>query len=134
MKRIALAAALFACISTPFAQYMKPIPPSQPREIEAPKQMGDAPKSTVTATAIRVEVPKHTCEPKPVFPAGAALMAQENRRKAFDRDLENYKACMSAYFDARKAMHEANAALHKGAIEEYNATVKAINEAMEAAR
>ena len=133
MKRITLAAALLACAGTPFAQYMKP-PPAPPREIEAPKQPADAPRPGVATAAPRVEVPKHKCEPRPVFPSGASQMAQENRRKNFERDLENYKACMSAYFDERKAMHEMNAALHKGAIEEYNATVKAINEAQEAAR
>ena len=132
MKRIALAAALFACASTPLAQ-MRP-PPAPPREIEAPRQQTDGPRPGVAATAPRVDIPKHTCEPKPVFPAGASQLAQENRRRAFERDLENYKTCMSAYFDTHKAMHEANAALHKSAIEEYNATVKAINEAQEAAR
>jgi hypothetical protein len=131
MKRFTLAGTLLACASVAFAQMYAP-PPTQP-QLEAPKQRSDT-APAAAAPAPQVNLPKSQCEPKPVFPAGATQLAMENKRRAFDRDFEKYKTCMTAYIDERKAMHEANAALHKAAIDEYNATMKAVNEAREANR
>ena len=131
MKRFTLAAALLACSTMPFAQMYMP-PPTQP-QIEAPKQRTDTPQAAA-ASAPQVNVPKYSCEPKPQFPGGAAMRAMDLKRKQFERDIENYKKCMIAYIDERKAMHDANLAMHKAAIEEYNGTMKTINEALEANR
>jgi len=109
MKRFCLAAALLACSTLPLAQTSTPPP--------AP-----------------VNIPKYSCEPKPEFPGGIAMRAMETKRKQFDRDVENYRKCMLAYIEERRAMHEANQTLHKAAVDDYNATMKALNEAMEAAR
>ena len=131
MKRLTLAAALLACTTLPLAQMYSP--PPTPRTMEAPQQKSEPAKPT-TVPAAHVEVAKFNCEPKPVFPGGAAMRAMENKRRQYERDIENYKKCMLGYIEERKAMHEANLAMHKAAIEEYNATMKAINDAMEANR
>ncbi len=133
MKRIALAAVLLACATPPFAQYKAP-PAAPALPIEAPQQRTNAPGATMASAAPLVDVPKYKCEPKPVFPGGAAMRAVDNKRRQFERDLESYKKCMMAYIEERKAMHEANTTLHKAAIEEYNTTMKEVNAALEAAR
>jgi hypothetical protein len=109
MKRICLAAALLACTTVPFAQTSTPPP--------AP-----------------VNIPKYRCEPKPEFPGGIAMRTMESKRKQFNSDVENYRKCMLAYIEERTAMNEANQTLYKAAVADYNATMKALNEAMEAAR
>jgi hypothetical protein len=129
MKRLTLAAIL-ACAGTAFAQYTSP---SAPPQIEAPKQREVA-KPAVASAAPAVNLPKSNCEPKPQYPAGAAQYVLENRKKVFERDFENYKKCMMAYIDERKAMHEANAALHKAAVDEFNATMKAVTDAQQSGR
>lgn len=131
MKRLTLAAALLACPGMPFAVEYMPMTTSP--QVEAPKQRTEPPKAGAMPT-VHVEVPKYNCEPKPVFPGGAAMRAMENKRRQYERDIENYKKCMLGYIEERKAMHEANLNMHKAAIEEYNTTMKEINEAMEANR
>jgi hypothetical protein len=131
MKPLTLAAALMTCTTLPLAQMYSP--PPTPRTMEAPQQKSEPAKPTAVPAA-HVEVAKFNCEPKPVFPGGAAMRAMENKRRQYERDIENYKKCMLGYIEERKAMHEANLAMHKAAIEEYNATMKSINDAMEANR
>ncbi len=131
MKRLTLAAALLACAGMPFAAEYMPMTPSP--TVDAPKQRTETPAPTAVPAA-HVVVAKYNCEPRPVFPGGAAMRAMENKRRQYERDIENYKKCMLGYIEERKAMHEANLAMHKAAIEEYNSTMKAINEAMEANR
>jgi hypothetical protein len=132
MKRLTLAAALLASTTLPLAQ-MYNAPPT-PRTMEAPQQKSEPAKPTTVVPAAHVEVAKFNCEPKPVFPGGAAMRAMEGRRAKYEKDIENYKKCMLGYIEERKAMHESNLAMHKAAIEEYNTTMKAINDAMEANR
>jgi hypothetical protein len=131
MKRLTLATALLAFSTLPLAQMYSP--PPTPRTMDAPQQKNEPAKPTVVPAA-HVEVAKWSCEPKPVFPGGAAMRAMENKRKQYERDIENYKKCMLGYMEERKAMHESNTAMHKAAIDEYNATMKSINDAMEANR
>jgi hypothetical protein len=133
MKRIALAAALLACTTLPLAQmYMPPAAPQAPPE--APKQRATDSAPAAPKPLPQVTVAKYNCEPKPAFPGGAAMRAMDNKRKQFERDMENYKQCMTSYIDERKAFHEANLAMHKAAIEEYTTTMKTVNEALQANR
>jgi hypothetical protein len=104
MKRISIAAALAFCATGALAQ---------------------APVS---------DVPTPKCGPKPVFPSGTTNLAGEARRRAFERDIETYKACMMKYIDDRKAATLANQSAYTAAIAEYNETMTAINAAVEAAR
>ncbi len=133
MKRLTLAAALLACAVTPFAAEYMPQTQTPPQQMDAPKQRPEAAKASAVPAA-HVEVAKWNCEPRPVFPGGAAMRAMENKRRQYERDIDNYKKCMLAYMEERKAMHEANQNMHKAAIEEYNATMKSINDAIEANR
>lgn len=109
MKRIALAAALVVCATSAFAQDAK------------------------TAAPV-VDIPKPKCEPKPVFPESTTLRGGEGRRRAFDKDLANYKTCMSAYMEEHKARTFAHQNAYKGAVEDYNATMKEVNAAIERSR
>ena len=77
------------------------------------------------------EVPKTKCEPKPVLP-GARMMEESNIRRNFQRDLDQYKKCMNTYLEERKATIKANEAAANAAIEEYNATMKALTDAQKA--
>jgi hypothetical protein len=73
------------------------------------------------------DVPKPKCEPKPEYP-GRPAMTVESRRKAFDRDMKAYKDCIMAYIEDRKASIKAHDAAANGAVDEYNALMKKINE------
>ena len=77
------------------------------------------------------DVPKLKCEPKPELP-GARMMEEVSVRKRFQADLEIYKKCMTAYLDERKAVIKANETAANAAIEEYNATMKALADAQKA--
>ena len=74
------------------------------------------------------EVPKHKCEPKPVLP-GARLMEDASVRKRFQRDIDAYKTCMKAYADERATMAKAHTDAGNAAINEYNDTMKAMQDA-----
>jgi hypothetical protein len=75
-----------------------------------------------------LEVPKLACEPKPSLP-GPRMREEPAAMRNFKRDLDKYKACMTAYLDARKASMKAHEAAANTAVEEYNATMKALNDA-----
>ena len=74
------------------------------------------------------DVPKHKCEPKPVLP-GQRLMEDASVRKRFQRDIDTYKGCMKAYADERAAMAKAHTDAGNAAINEYNDTMKAMQDA-----
>ena len=78
-----------------------------------------------------VDVPKHKCQPKPELP-GAKLMEEASVRKRFQSDLDNYKKCMKEYSDARNSMAKAHIDAANEAINEYNATIKALQDAQKA--
>ena len=77
------------------------------------------------------DVPKFKCEPKPVLP-GARMMEEASVRKRFQTDLDEYKKCMNAYLEERKATIKANEVAANAAIEEYNGTMKALQDAQKA--
>ena len=109
MKRIFLAAVLFACASTPFAQ-----------TAEAPK-------------VPPVEVPKPKCGTQPQHPGKLEGLQSDSRRRAFERDLKAYDECMKTFIEERKAIMKANQEAASAAVEEFNAFVKKVNEARAAA-
>ena len=80
-----------------------------------------------------VEVAKPACDPKPVFP-GHLAMQSENRRKQFQHEMEKYKECMVSYIDVRKATSQANTEAANAAVDEFNTTMKKINDDLAAAR
>ena len=73
------------------------------------------------------EVPKPKCE-KPVQPM-AAMMQDANSRKRLQRDIDAYKGCMKAYADERAAAAKAHMEAGNAAINEYNETIKALQDA-----
>lgn len=74
------------------------------------------------------EVPKHKCEPKPQLPM-RAVMNDNAVRKKFQREIDEYKSCMKAYADERAAVAKAHTQAGNAAIDEYNETMKALQEA-----
>ena len=85
------------------------------------------------ADAPKTDVPKPACDPKPEFP-GRLAMQSDNRRKQFQKEMDTYKECMVAFIDARKAAAQANTEAANGAVDEFNNTMKKINEAITAAK
>lgn len=83
----------------------------------------------VTASAQQpVEVPKAKCEPVPVMPS-RNMMNDKMVRRTFDNDLKTYKECMTGYLDQRKAVIAANTEAANTAINDFNAVMKALNDA-----
>ena len=78
-----------------------------------------------------VDVPKPKCEPKPVLP-GSRLMEEPSVRRRFQSELDNYKKCMKDYSDARNAIAKAHIDAANEAINEYNVTIKALQDAQKA--
>ena len=85
-----------------------------------------------TAFAQAPEVAKHKCEPKPEYPGRLALQS-DTRRGLYEREVKAYQACMNKYLDERKVVMKANEESANAAIAEYNAVMKALNAAQEAA-
>ena len=77
------------------------------------------------------EIPKHKCEPKPSLP-GPRMMEEPRVRKTFQSDVETYKKCMKAYADERAAAAKAQTDAGNAAINEYNDTMKALQDAQAA--
>lgn len=77
------------------------------------------------------DVPKHKCEPKPQLP-GQRMMQEPNVAKNFKRELDAYRTCMKAYADERAAVAKAHTDAGNAAINEYNDTMKALNDAQQA--
>jgi hypothetical protein len=87
--------------------------------------------SAIAAAEQPPEIPKHKCEPKPVLP-GPRMMQEPNVRKNFQKEVETYKNCMKAYADERAAAAKAHTDAGNAAINEYNDTMKALQEAQAA--
>jgi hypothetical protein len=75
-----------------------------------------------------IDVPRMKCEPKPVLP-GPRMRQETSAMNNFNRDLEKYKQCMTAYLDERKAAMKANEEAANAAVKDYNDTMKALNDA-----
>ena len=73
------------------------------------------------------EVPKAKCE-KPQPPM-RAMMQDASTRKRFQREVDEYKGCMKAYADERAAAAKAHTDAGNAAINEYNETIKALQDA-----
>jgi hypothetical protein len=80
-----------------------------------------------------VAVPKPACDPKPEFP-GHLAMQSDTRRKQFQRDMDKYKECMVAFIDVRKATAQANTEAANAAVDEFNTTMKKINDGIASAK
>jgi len=85
------------------------------------------------ALAQGVEVPKPKCEPKPKY-LGFKMMQDKSVKRLFDSDLKKYQECMKAYTAEREAAIKAHTAAGNAAIDEYNATMKELEEAQKASR
>ncbi|HTS84861.1 MAG TPA: hypothetical protein VMG61_07130 [Usitatibacter sp.] len=88
---------------------------------------------SISAPAVSLaEAPKLKCEPKPEYP-GHLAMQSDNRKKAFEKELNAYKDCVNAYLNDRKVAMKSEEDAANGAIAEYNDVMKKINEAQKAA-
>jgi len=81
--------------------------------------------SAMVAAQQPSDVPGPKCD-KPRRP-GESLMDEGTVRRQYEREIKSYRECMVAFIDARKASIKAHEAAANGAIEEYNATMKALN-------
>jgi hypothetical protein len=61
-------------------------------------------------------------------------MQTEDRRNRFVKSVENYKACMLAFVEERKAVIKANETAARAAIESFNVRMKQLNDEQEKAR
>ena len=77
------------------------------------------------------DVPPFKCEPKPQLP-GARLMEEPSVRKRFQGEVDAYKKCMTEYLDARKASINAHTQAANAAVEEYNKTMKELQDQQKA--
>lgn len=80
------------------------------------------------ARAQPTDVPKHSCGAIPAMP-GKTLMADKMVRRSFDNDVKTYGDCMKEYIDKRNAASKANLQAANDAIDEYNNSIKALNQA-----
>lgn len=87
-----------------------------------------APAVAFSQAAAPADIPKPKCEPKPSLP-GPRMMEDARVRKNFQNDVETYKNCMKAYADDRAAVAKANTDAGNAAIDEYNNTMKALQDA-----
>ena len=74
------------------------------------------------------DVPKHKCEPKPQLPM-RTMAGDPNTRKRFLKDIEDYKNCMKQFADERAASAKSHTDAGNAAIDEYNATMKTLQDA-----
>jgi hypothetical protein len=130
MNRLTLALIL-ALPGLALAQYNQYNQPAQTRDIpqQAPKT-----ESAQAAPAVgKPNIPKADCGETPQYPSGSARYAADERRKRFEGQLAKYKECMLAYIEQEKQLTLGHQDAYKGAVEQYNTTMKAINQAQEAA-
>jgi hypothetical protein len=132
MNRLILAAALIALPGLAAAQYNQYNQPATSKDV--PQQMPKTEAAPAPATAVKVNIPKADCGETPVFPGGAARYGADEKRKRFDGQLIHYKECMLAYIEQEKQLTLGHQDAYKGAVDEYNTAMKAINTAQEAAR
>ena len=72
-------------------------------------------------------VPKPQCDPVPQAP-GAGMRNDDFVMKRFKRETKRYEECMKAYVDEHQAIAKANYDAANAAADQYNKTVKEINE------
>lgn len=86
--------------------------------------------SPLAVTAQSSEVPRHKCDPKPTLP-GPRMMEDSSVVKRFQRDIDAYKNCMKAYADERNVASKAHVDAGNAAIDEYNTTMKALQDSQQ---
>lgn len=77
------------------------------------------------------DIPKHQCGTPPEMP-GRMVSAQRGVLERYNKELKTYQTCMQAYLEERKADSKAHHDAANEAINEYNAAMRAINEARKA--
>jgi len=90
-------------------------------------QQPAAPAAPATPVALP-DVPGPKCDPKPKWP-GPRMREDAKAMKDFKRDHDAFVKCMQGYLDERKAAIKANENAANAAIEDYNNTMKALQEA-----
>lgn len=84
--------------------------------------------ATASTAAEPPQVPKHECDPKPVMP-GPTMRQDPMVVRRLQRDIDRYRECMKSYADERSAHSKAHTDAGNAAINEYNATMKELQEA-----
>jgi opacity protein-like surface antigen len=87
--------------------------------------------ASTAAYAQQAEVPKPKCDPKPRVP-GERMREDAMAMRTFKREHDTYKKCMTDYLEERKVAIKANEAAANAAVDEFNATMKALNDAQNA--
>ena len=129
MNRLTLAAALLSVPGFAAAQYTTPAQTQQVPQAQPSTQATQAP----TPAKVSVNIPKSDCGETPSYPGGAAMRAMDDKRKRFERQLDQFKTCMLAYIEQEKALTLGHQDAYKGAVEQFNTVMKEINAAQEAA-
>lgn len=83
------------------------------------------------AFAQPTDVPPPKCDPKPSYP-GQRMREDASAMRIFKRDHDKYKKCMTDYLEERKASMKAHEVAANAAVEEFNATMRALNDAQNA--
>lgn len=84
------------------------------------------------AVAQPTDVPRHSCEPKPVYP-GLKAMKSDVEVKSFEKSMAAYKECIVKYISDRKSSVKAHQSAENTAAQEYNDTMGKIRSDQEAA-
>jgi len=84
------------------------------------------------ALAQPTDVPKASCEPKPVYP-GLKAMKSDVEAKALENQVKNYKDCVVKYISERKTAAKAHLDAENAAAKEYNDTIGKFRSDQEAA-
>jgi hypothetical protein len=84
------------------------------------------------AIAQPTDVPRHSCEPKPVYP-GLKAMRSDVEVKNFEKSMAAYKECIVKYISERKTAVKQHQAAENAAAQEYNDTMGKIRGDQEAA-
>ena len=81
-----------------------------------------------------VEVPSHKCGAMPNMP-GERMMEDQSIRRRFEREVKTYGDCLKAYVAERQAVSnnllaqaKANTEAANAVVNEYNASIKKLNE------
>ncbi|HUJ01503.1 MAG TPA: hypothetical protein VLY46_14785 [Usitatibacter sp.] len=73
------------------------------------------------------QVAKPQCDPKPRAP-GIGMRNDDFVMKRFNQDAKRYEDCMKAYVTEHQALAKANQDAAEAAADEYNKTIKQIND------
>ena len=76
-------------------------------------------------------VAKHNCTVPGEFPGS---LATDRQRQTWQKDYTAYSDCMKKFIGEQKALAEPYLKAYNAAIDEYNATIKVLNEQIEKAR